>query len=94
MKTIQITGSQLRCGRTYAGLTIAEVAARSGVTRQAISAWEASSSAVPSARIETFARVVTVLESAGVDFLADGGVTRHRPATQLAVAAPAEAVAS
>jgi Helix-turn-helix len=91
MLAIQICGAQLRSARVYVGMTLEEVAARAGIARQTLNAWELSSAAVPPARVDKLGRVVSVLESAGVRFT-DSGVSLHRPAPMI-LTAPAEAIA-
>jgi hypothetical protein len=87
MMVTQVTGSQLRAARVGAALTLMEVEGRSGVTRQSIASWEAAGDAVPPARVDNFAKVIAVLETAGVKFTSSG-VTIHKlvPRTKPAIA--------
>jgi transcriptional regulator with XRE-family HTH domain len=78
MLITQINGAQIRDARTLVGLSPQQLADRAGVSRLTIRTYELSSAAVPAARIDKLARVVTVLESEGARFNADGGVALHR----------------
>jgi transcriptional regulator with XRE-family HTH domain len=72
MMTFQITGAQLKAARVFAGLSQQQVAARAGVHRETLRAWERSSHAVPHANAHYLARTVAILEAEGVGFRADG----------------------
>jgi transcriptional regulator with XRE-family HTH domain len=92
MLVTQIKGAQIRDARVLAGLSPQQLADRAGVSRLTIRTYELSSAAIPAARVDRLARVITALESEGVRFV-DGGVALdpavHRP---VSVTAPAEAI--
>jgi transcriptional regulator with XRE-family HTH domain len=71
-RVIQVTGSMLKAGRVWVGLSQEQVAQRAHVTRPALTIWERSSDSVPRATYPALARVIDVLETAGVRFRHDG----------------------
>lgn len=76
-----ITTSQLRAGRSLAGLSIEDLAAASGVSTGDITKAEASQ---PFADPELTVRLKTALESKGVVFIAAGeGDTAAGPGVRL-----------
>lgn len=77
MLITQISGAQIREARTLIGLSPQQLADRAGISRLTVRTYELSS-AVPAARVDKLACVVSVLESAGARFNADGGVSLHR----------------
>jgi predicted transcriptional regulator len=77
MLITEIRGYQIRDARLLAGLSPQRLADLAGVSRLTIRAYELSSAA-PAARLDTLLRVVITLQSAGVEFHSDGGVS-HRP---------------
>lgn len=87
MLITRITGDQIRAARSLAGLSQEALAARTGLCRQTIRAYELSSGAVPAATVNALDRVLSALESEGVCFV-EGGVSLHRPAQR--PAAPAQ----
>jgi DNA-binding XRE family transcriptional regulator len=70
--TTRITGNMLRAGRALARLSQAEICKRAGLHRQTIYTWENSSDSVPAAYLSKLTRVISVLESEGVVFVAGG----------------------
>jgi hypothetical protein len=75
----RITGTMIRAGRVFAHLSQEQMAARAGIHRDCLRAWEGSSDAVPAAQYRTLCRLIDALEAEGVRFT-DSGVHRLRPA--------------
>ena len=78
MFTTRITGNMLRAGRALARLSQAEICKRAGLHRQTIYTWENSSDSVPAAYLSKLTRVISVLESEGVVFVAGGATLLPR----------------
>jgi transcriptional regulator with XRE-family HTH domain len=78
MLTTRITGNMLRAGRALAQLSQAEICKRAGLHRQTIYTWENSSDSVPAAYLSKLTRVISVLESEGVIFVAGGATLLPR----------------
>jgi len=72
MTIVEITGCMLRAARGLTGLSQQEIAERAQISRPSLTAWENSSSSVPSANTRALARVVAVLQAEGVRFREDG----------------------
>jgi transcriptional regulator with XRE-family HTH domain len=75
----KITGTMIRAGRVFARLSQDQLAARAGIHRDCLRAWEGSSDSVPRAQYRTLCRAIGVLEAEGVRFSEDG-VQLQRPA--------------
>jgi hypothetical protein len=67
----KMTGTMIRARRQD------QLAARAGIHRDCLRAWEGSSDAVPRAQYRTLRRLIDALEDAGVRF-SDGGVHLQR----------------
>ena len=75
----KITGTMIRAGRVFAHLSQDQLAARAGIHRDCLRAWEGSSDSVLRAQYRTLCRAIEALESEGVRFSEDG-VHLQRPA--------------
>jgi transcriptional regulator with XRE-family HTH domain len=62
------TGNQLRAARVLAGLTQSELARRSGIHANSISAMEKRGAKRLTSGLETITEVVSALESLGIEF--------------------------
>ena len=69
----------IRAGRVFAHLSQDQLAARAGIHRDCLRAWEGSSDSVLRAQYRTLCRAIEALESEGVRFSEDG-VHLQRPA--------------
>jgi transcriptional regulator with XRE-family HTH domain len=80
MTIIEITGGMLRAARSLTGLSQQEIAERASISRPSLTHWEGSSGSIPSANVRALSRVVSVLENAGVVFIAGGATLQSRTA--------------
>jgi len=80
----KITGTMIRAGRVFAHLSQDQLAARAGIHRDCLRAWEGSSDSVLRAQYRTLCKAIEALESEGVRFSEDG-VHLQRPAQMLTV---------
>jgi transcriptional regulator with XRE-family HTH domain len=78
MTVVEITGSMLRAARSLTGLSQQEIAERASISRPSLTVWEGSSNSVPGANVRALGRVVSVLEHAGVVFIAGGATLQSR----------------
>jgi transcriptional regulator with XRE-family HTH domain len=62
------TGNQLRAARVLAGLTQSELARRSGIHTNSISAMEKRGAEPLTSGLDTITEVVSALESLGIEF--------------------------
>jgi len=74
----KITGTMIRAGRVFAHLSQDQLAARAGIHRDCLRAWEGSSDSVLRAQYRTLCKAIEALESEGVRFSEDG-VHLQRP---------------
>ena len=68
----KITGTMIRAGRVFAHLSQDQLAARAGIHRDCLRAWEGSSDSVLRAQYRTLCKAIEALESEGVRFSEDG----------------------
>jgi len=83
MLTIRITGIKLQTARRLLGWSLQELATRSGVNWLTIKKYESAGDYLPPASVGALDRLVSALESAGVQFDVEG-VHLDRAATMKA----------
>jgi transcriptional regulator with XRE-family HTH domain len=72
MTIVEITGGMLRAARSLTGLSQQELADRASISRPCLTAWEGSSGSVPNANVRALHRVVSALETEGIEFRPNG----------------------
>ena len=87
MLTIRVTGIKLQTARRLLGWSLQELATRSGVNWLTIKKYESAGDYLPPASVGALDRLVSALESAGVQFDVEGAHL-DRAATMKAQAHP------